>query len=247
MQPREHYKDIGYKPFLFYVIFGVTGDDMHPSQSRHHVDCLPEGLELHALSRPGHSDYMDGFFSGDLGIVLKESSMDLYKKCLAAENCIIIKGHIEEDSNLDYMRNVIGIIQALMDEGAVGVLDFQTFSLYSPEIWKDLFFEKEVNAQNHVVILYSEETDGYWLHTRGMAEFGRPDCSMSGVPYDQVEECQQIINQMIYYSGEGVFFSGEFRLHTFSGNTYKVTSHFVDDFDNNDFNNAYCEVEAELV
>lgn len=64
------------------------------------------------------------------------------------------------------MRNVIGIIQALMEEGAAGVLDFPTFRLFSPEAWKEKFFEKEVNAQNHVVILYSEEQDGYWLHTR---------------------------------------------------------------------------------
>ena len=245
MQAREHFKDIGYKPFLFYVIFGVTEDDIHPSQSRHHVDCLPEGLDIHALCRPDHSDYIDGFFGGDLGKVLKDASPDLYEECLAAENCIIIKGQIEEDSDLDYMRNVIGIIQSLMEEGAAGVLDLPTFSLFSPQAWEERFFEKEVNAQNHVVILYSEEANGYWLHTRGMAEFGRPDCSMQGVSAEMLEECKQIIDQMIYYSGQGVFFDGDFRLHTFSGNTYKVKSRFVDDFDNNDFNNAYCEVEIE--
>ena len=244
MQDRKHYKDIGYKPFLFYVIFGVTGDDVHPSQSRHHVDCLPESLEIHALYRPDHSEYIDGFFGGDLGKVLKESSPDLYENCLAAENCIIIKGQIEEDSNLDYMRNAIGIIQALMEEGAVGVLDLPTFSLYSPESWKERFFEKEINAQNHVKILYSEEQDGFWLHTRGMAEFGRPDYSISGVEKEQFGEYTGIIDQMIFYGGEGVFFDGEFRLHTRSGNAYVVTSKFADDFDNDDFNNTYCEISV---
>ena len=242
MQSREHFTDIGYKPFLFYVVFGVTGDDIHPSGSRHHVDELPESLEIHALSRPDHADYMDGFFSGDLGKVLKASYPDLYEKCLAAENCVIIKGQIKEDSSLDYMRNVIGIIQALFEEGAAGVLDCLTFTLYSDQDWEERFFEKEINAQNHVKILYSEESGGWWLHTRGMAEFGRPDCSLRGADSEQFDEYRKVIDQMIFYSGEDVFFDGEFRLHTASGNAYVVDSSFVDDFDNDDFNNAYCEI-----
>ena len=39
---REYYQDIGYKPFLFYVIFGVSGEDLEVSQKRHHVDEFPE-------------------------------------------------------------------------------------------------------------------------------------------------------------------------------------------------------------
>ena len=39
----------------------------------------------------------------------------------------------------------------------------------------------EINAQNHVVILSSKEEDRYWLHTRGMAEFGRPDISIKDI------------------------------------------------------------------
>lgn len=242
MQIRQYYADIGYKPFLFFVIFGVTADDIHPSRSRHHVNRLPESLEISMLNRPEHSEYIDGFFSGEMGKVLRESSAELYEKCLASENCIIIKGRIEEDSSLDYMRNVIGIIQSLMEEGAAGVLDLPTFSIYSPPSWKDRFFEKEVNAQNHVKILYSQEPDGYWLHTRGMAEFGRPDFSIMGAEIGQFDEFRQILDQMIFYGGQGVLFDGEFRLHTHSGNAYVINSRFMDDFDNDDFNNAYCEV-----
>ena len=245
MQEREYYTDKGYRPFLFFAVFGVTEDDIHPSKSSHHVDCLPERLKIHALHRPDHSDYLDGFFSGDLGKVLKEDFPDLFEECRSAEDCIIIKGRIEEDSNLDYMRNVIGIIQSLMEEGAIGVLDVPVFTLYSPQIWKERFFEKEINAQNHVMILYSEEADGYWLHTRGMTEFGRPDCSIRAVSRDQFDESKEILDQMIFYSGQGVFFDGEFRLHTHSGNACAVTSRFVDDFDNDDFNNAYCEIEIK--
>lgn len=40
MIKREHYKDLGYKPFMFYVIFGVTADQLQVSASRHHVNSV---------------------------------------------------------------------------------------------------------------------------------------------------------------------------------------------------------------
>ena len=67
---REYYQDIGYKPFLFFVIYGVTGDDLEVSQKRHKVDELPEGLDLRTLTRELHGDYMDGFLTGPMGKVL---------------------------------------------------------------------------------------------------------------------------------------------------------------------------------
>ena len=92
--------------------------------------------------------------------------------------------------------------------------------------------------------MISEENGRYWLHTRGVAEFGRPDISLYANKKEDVDEYKQIIDQMVFYSGQGVFFNGKFSLHTFSGNSYSVNSVFVDDFDNDDFNNAYCKVEV---
>ena len=186
--------------------------------------------------------HIDGFFSGAVGSILKEKDPELYEKCRNTEDCVILSGEAKEDSTFDYMRNTVGFLQALLEQGGVGVFDLLTFTLFSPEAWKERFFEKEINAQNHVVILVSEEEGGYWLHTRGMAAFGRPDYSLHVSGSDPHEDCTDVLNQMIYYGGEGVFFDGQFRLHTRSGKTFRVDSRFVSDFGNNDFNNAYCEV-----
>lgn len=245
-QERKKYADIGYKPFVFFVVFGVTENELQVSASKHHVDAFPEGLEAHTLNRNDHADYINGFFGGPLGNVLKSADPDLFDKCKGEDNCLILKGEIKDDSTFDYMRNIIGIMQALIDHGAVGILDFLTFNLYSPDKWTEKFFEKEVNAQNHVMILYSKEEDGYWLHTRGMAEFGRPDYSVEGVAEGDIDEFEKVVNQMIFYGGEGVLFNGSFRLHTSTGNSYNVKSEFVSDFDNDDFNNAYCKVSISL-
>ena len=239
---REYYEDIGYKPFLFFIIFGVAGDELQVSGEKHHVSTFPEELEIRSLNRTEHAQSIDGLIGGSIGEVLKAADRDLYDTCRSAEQCVILSGSVKDDSTLEYMKNVIGIIEAFIDQGAVGVLDLLTFTLYSPAKWTERFFEKEINAQNHVMILFSEEEGGLWLHTRGLAKFGRPDIGIHGVPKEKVEDYKQAIDQMIFYSGKGLFFKGKTKLHTFSGKTITVSPEFVDDFDNDDYNNAYYNV-----
>ena len=229
---RKYYEDIGYKPFLFYVVFGVSANELEISREKHKVDEIPEGLDVIALSRPEHSDYLDGLLGGDIGKVLKNANSDLYETCVKTEKVVILKGEIQKDSTFDYMRNVIGIIQAFIDKGAAGVLDLMTFTLYSTSEWNKRFFaQDEVNAQNHVLIMFSKEENGYWIHTRGMAEFGRPDIGISNVPEDKLEDYKQVTDQMVFYGGQGLFFKGQ-----------ALKPEFVNDFENDDYNNAYYNV-----
>lgn len=239
---RQYYEDIGYKPFLVYLVFGVSGDALEISREKHNVDGIPEGLEFLSLSRPEHAEYIDGIMGDEIGKVLKRANSDLYETCKAADKVVVIKGEVKEDSTLDYMKNTIGIIEAFMDKGAKGVLDLQVFTLYSPEEWNSRFFGKDVNAQNHVVVMFSKEEDGYWIHTRGMAEFGRPDYGISNVPEDKLEDYKQVIDQMVFYGGQGLLFKGTAKLHTFNGKTFRVSAEFVNDFENDDYNNAYYNV-----
>ena len=239
---RQYYEDIGYKPFLFYVVFGVSGDELEVSRTKHNVDGLPEGLDIISLARPDHSDYIDGLIGGGIGEHLKKADSALYESCKACDKVVIMRGEIADDSTFDYMRNLIGICEAFIDKGAKGILDLQTFTLYSPKEWTDRFFGKDVNAQNHVLIMFSKEDDGYWIHTRGMAEFGRPDYGISKVPEDKLEDYKQVIDQMVFYGGQGLVFKGSAKLHTFNGKTFRVATEFVNDFDNDDYNNAYYNV-----
>ena len=239
---RQYYEDIGYKPFLFYVVFGVSGDELEVSRTKHNVDGLPEGLDIISLARPDHSDYIDGLIGGGIGEHLKKADSALYESCKACDKVVIMRGEIADDSTFDYMRNLIGICEAFIDKGAKGILDLQTFTLYSPKEWNDRFFGKDVNAQNHVLIMFSKEDDGYWIHTRGMAEFGRPDYGISKVPEDKLEDYKQVIDQMVFYGGQGLVFKGSAKLHTFNGKTFRVSTEFVNNFDNDDYNNAYYNV-----
>ena len=48
---RDYYQDIGYKPFLFYLVFGVSAEELEVSQKRHKVGELPEGLDIRSFTR----------------------------------------------------------------------------------------------------------------------------------------------------------------------------------------------------
>ena len=47
---------------------------------------------------------------------------------------------------------------------------------------------------------------------------------------------------MIFYGGEGVFFERDTRLHTANGKIFVIHPEFVNDFENDDYNNAYYNV-----
>lgn len=248
---RPYYEDLNYHPLLFYVIFGVKDEQLNVSRERHHVDEFPEGLDIFFYKKPEHSEYMSSFLSGTLGELLEEDNPTLYNAVQSTDQWAIIRGEVSQDSDLNYMRNAIGFVQALVENGGIGVLDLQTFKLLTSDEWTNSIFSQEFNAYSHTVILSSMMEDGsFWLHTRGMRKFGRPDISMGLVKQDEIPDAAQVINQMIYYGALGVFFSKPTKLHTHTGHTYIVKAEFIEDFDDPDFNNAYYRIswpECELV
>ncbi len=239
---RPYYEDLNYHPLLFYVIFGVKNKELNVSRKKHHVDSFPEGLDCIFYKKPEYENYMASIIGGTLGELLDKSNHVLYEEVQRTEQWAVIRGVVEQDSVLNYMRNVIGFIQAFVDDGAVGVLDLQTFTLFAPNEWENRIFMKEFTPYDHVVIFTSEEDEGMWLHTRGMRKFGRPDISVENVCKNEIDDAAQVINQMIYYGVLGVFFSRPTKLHTHTGKAFVVKPEFVNDFDNEDFNNAYYRI-----
>lgn len=242
---RPYYEDINYHPLMFYVIFGVKEEELVISREQHNLDEVPEGLNLNMLTREQHSEYMDNLIGGTLGKLLKEEQPELYEKIQKENIWAIVNGEIKQDDNLKYLRNTIGVVQAFLDTGAIAVLDMQTFSLYSAEEFKEKIFSKELDVYAHVKNLISEMEDGkIWLHTRGMRKFGRPDVSIENIPKSEENKAVRVANQMIFYSAQGVLFNKKVKLHPYKDKEEAIiiNPEFIDDYENVDFNNAYCRL-----
>ena len=230
---------------MFYVIFGVKEEELEISRERHNLDEVPEGLNMNMFTREQHSEYMDNLIGGTLGKLLKEEQPELYEKIQKENVWAIVNGKIKQDDNLKYLRNTIGVVQAFIDAGAIAVLDMQTFSLYSALEFTEKIFSKDLDIYSHVKILISKMEDGnIWLHTRGLRKFGRPDISIENVPGSEENKVVRIANQMIYYSSLGELFNKKVKLHLYKDKEEAVIINpkFVGDYENVDFNNAYCKL-----
>ena len=173
---RPYYQDTGRRPYLYYAVMGIDdGAELEISRARHHVDEIPAGLVVNAFRRSEHATEMDQLLGGTLGRVLENQDRALYEKAKAGESWLILQGEVQKDDTLDYLRNAVGIVQAALDMGADAVLDLHALRLISPQGWKT-FFDAPFSPWAHVAFLWSPMEDGsFWLHTRGMLKFGRPD------------------------------------------------------------------------
>lgn len=242
---RIYYED-GNKPYIFYVIFGVTSVDLNVSRKKHRVEEIPSDIQVIKYDKFDNKTYIEGFYEGYLGTILKEKDTNLYEKVKNSESCMIIAGEIDNDSNLEYIRNIIGIVQSVLEQGALCVLDIQTFNWYTSSEWENEFFKNdEFNPFKHVVILVSKvDNSMYWMHTRGMRKFGRPDISILNVPEENINNSAQIVNRIIDLMSQGIVIYDNFKMNI-NGNKMSIQGSYSNDFENPDFNNEYCEFEWE--
>jgi hypothetical protein len=246
MDWERNYYENGNKPYIFYVIFGVTTDELNISRKKHRVDEIPSDIQVIKYDKSDNRNYIEGFYDGYLGTILKEKDINLYEKVKNSESCMIIAGEIVNDSNLEYIRNIIGIVQSVLEQGAFCVLDIQTLNWYTSSEWESEFFiNEQFNPFKHVVILVSKmENSMYWIHTRGMRKFGRADISVLNVPEESINTAAQIVNRIIDLMSQGVVIYDNFKMNI-NGNKISTQGSYSDDFENPDFNNEYCEFSWE--
>ena len=185
--PRPHLQPGGYDAQLFYKAQG----DLDPtllrvSRSKHRFDGLPEGVQLEAHQRSNAPDVLAmGTEHPVMRTALDALGPKVRSSVLAAPDCMVLRGHVAQPQTLDYLRNAVGIIQALFEAGAHAIYDPFCLTWWSAPQWEERFFAPNAAVPtHHVVILESAENTGdtTWIHTRGMLKFGRPDLSIRGVP-----------------------------------------------------------------
>jgi hypothetical protein len=234
------------KPFLFYAIFGTDNiDNLTVSKSKHNIDGMPDELEIinYCKSKNDeHKKYVEGFFDGNLGNFLKKKDEKLYEKAKACNNITVVKGEFDDTNSLNYLKNSIGILQAIIETNVDVILDLQIMEWFEPEEWSKKFFEPKAPISfNHVVILWSEENNYVWLHTRGMRKFGRPDLSIRKVTSDKKEVGIELIKRYIQAFAYGLI-PDEAKEIWIKGMENGVCGKVLGDYENLDFNNYYFEI-----
>ncbi len=120
-----------------------------------------------------------------------------------APQMVSLRGTFPDPSDLEYLRQSLGLIFDLLQSGGAGVIDPQTLQIFAPAEWENLFWSGAFEPTSHATILLSPQGEKLWLHTRGMRVFGRPDLSCHGVLPAEVERLQPVFNGLIRMQAAG--------------------------------------------
>ncbi len=251
---RELFKPGGGNAALFYVVFGEFEQPLRVSRSEHRTEGVPEELEVIFYTREEHGEYLDPFLEGALAEGLQHYEPELFEEISTSPHCLIVRGEIKDPSNLNYLRDTVGFLTALFEQGAVAINDAFRIGWWDEQSWRERIFDVGRLIKFHVFTMYSEdenqetmspedeEDNGvlWWVHTRGLIKFGRPDISIRGVPRECLDAAVDACERLIEKQGLGLTVEEgqEVRLPGFPPG---MTWHHGGDFEDLDFNNVHIE------
>lgn len=241
---REHYAPGGGAPFLFYVIYGDIDPSQPLSRSKYRTNGAPEGLEVMSYTTNEENDVPGSFREGYLWDELIAKDPPFADQVAKCDQCFVFRGTPRDDTTLDYLRDTIGFITYLLDNGGVAVYDPLMFRWWRPAEWKTEIFEPAAPVPTkHTVILVSEEEDVSlkWYHTRGMRKFGRPDISVPNVSSNWQRGVVDLCNRLITIQALGHVVADEEKIWMEALPEGGILRHAgdLDDLDDPDFNNVH--------
>lgn len=239
---RPHFQAGGGDAHIFYIVYGEFTDGLELSTEKYRCAGIPHGLDVSTLEATEHAEWMTVGTTDILGEQLDQLGEDVSRQVRQARACVVVKGVVEDPANLDYFRDCVGLVQALLESGGIAVCDPFMFGWWSSEAWSSRAFAPAGPVpRHHVVILISPEEDGTeWLHTRGLVKFGRPDLSVHRVTPTMRDRVIELCNRFIELLAIGGIVP--------DGQTVRMvglpawTCVTLGDLDDPDFNNRHIEI-----
>jgi hypothetical protein len=240
---RKFFRPGGGDALLAYILFGDFGQLAACSASRYDTAGLPDGVQVGMNLRAEQPELFDEWETGPFGDQLRASG--LYDAVAGSKAMLRVLGSVGDPESLDYLRDSVGVVTCLLDQGGVCVLDLQTFRWWSPADWtSQIFAAHEPQPRRHAVILFSDEEAApglSWYHTRGMRKFGRPDLSVHAVPPDLAPAVIDLLNRFIEMEAFGAIIDEgqEIRMASLPEG---LTCRHGGELEDPDFNNVHVEI-----
>jgi hypothetical protein len=211
--PRPHYQPSPSKASLFYLVFGEPPAHLNVKRARHHVDELPPQLTVSIHARGDDAAWFDGWFSPPVGLeiplVFGADAEAVYR----APRVAAVRAEFADPNSLAYLRNAVGVVSAIAEEGAVAIFDVSALTWWRPDEWRRRFVERsEFRIGDHIFTSVSEEPGGAGtlsMQTRGMRKFGRPELLVRHLPGPRdldgpaVRAASEVMDGLANYAARG--------------------------------------------
>lgn len=239
---RRHFTPGGGDAFLFFVVFGQASQPLDIKSSTYRVSGLPPGIDLRSHGPAVAADLLAPPFAQRLASELGSTTDEL-----TADGCLILRGSVADPPDLLYLRECVGVVMALLDQGLRVAYSPQTMRMDTADSWRARLFEDDrPYPRHHVTILQSDEPDRsadgrLWVHTRGMRQFGRPDVSVCNVPRHGLDGAVEVCNRFIEHMAFGMVVP-EGQTVTIDGLPSGMRCRHGGHLDDPDFNNVHIEL-----
>ncbi len=239
---RPHWQPSSEQALLQFYVFGKFEPGRAPSID-YGSEGLPTGMELTSHHHNALRQWEGYPLKGGMGRMFKDDAPEAYKHAMDAPEVLVVRGHLPDSADTGYLRDTLGVLAALLDVGGTAILDPQVLSLYDADGWRRQFLVRDgAPIRNHLLILRdAEEQPGrYWIHTRGMRKFGRPDISIRNVPERDSDRAGLLCERLVELEALGAHFSEGQTLDT-EGMHGTLVAHLGGGYDDVDFNNTFVE------
>lgn len=132
---RQYYADSDEDAFLFYAAFGDIPQDMPLKERKYRSRGVPDGFELTHYDKVRHADVLKDFFEGYVWEQLNDQNPSLARRIQQSPNCVVLSGSQKNPETLDYLRDCVGLLASLLDNGACAIYDPQMFHWWTREQW----------------------------------------------------------------------------------------------------------------
>lgn len=207
--PRPYWQPSDESIVLYFYIFGRFAEELAIPAARHASRGLPEGVELQRFAHAALRGWEGYPLKGALGELLKEDAPAAFDQARAAPDVLVVRGELVDRDSLDYLRDTLGVLAALLDVGGSAILDPQILTLFGADDWRGHYLVAGgAPPRNHVLILRNadKEPGRSHIHTRGLRKFGRPDLSFRHVPDTQAEQAGMLCERLVELQALGAHF-----------------------------------------
>lgn len=248
--PRACYEGPGGRPFLFFAVHGAFSTEFQIDAAIYRTRGVYPGLTLSRYDRHQYPDVLTGFQEGYAWNEFVAEDPAAARRVAESDECVILRGELEDQPDLDYLRDAVGLLTYFVDHGGVCVHDPHQLRWWTPGAWKRTIFEPRGPVPNrHVVILTSDEDAPgsageplTWFHTRGLRKFGRPDLSLHDVAPRWYEGVIDLFERFINLQAQGgtIAEGSEIRMKSLPQG---LRCRHAGDLDDLDFNNVHVAIE----
>lgn len=238
---RPHWQPSDEEVILQFYAFGNFQPTRVPSAT-YGSDGLPEEVQLTSHHHHVLRDWEGYPLKGPLGELFKNDAPEAFEQAMAAPQVLVLHGRFKDQADTGYLRDIFGVLAGLLDIGGVAILDPQILTLFDATEWRDRYLVKDgAPLRNHVLILRDEDEAGrYWIHTRGMRKFGRPDISLRNVPERETDRAGALCQRLMELEALGARFADGQALEV-DGMVGGLVAEVGGAFDDPQFNNTYVE------